>query len=190
MHEIEPYYNWRDHYRAEADERSPFYGKEYDEFTFSTSIYNYFIHPQWDGFGSPTLYTKILFSDYDRNFVIMEFIGEWNDCTQNDIMFLKRDLIDSLMAEGIYKFVLIGENILNLHAGDDDYYEEWYEDIIEEGGWVMAINMREHVIDEMDKSGLNRYIHYGRQYNDIPWRKFKPAQLVTLLEAQLMKILN
>jgi len=190
MHEIEPYYNWRDHYRAEEDERSPFYGKEYDEFTFSTSIYNYFIHPQWDGFGSPTLYTKILFCDYDRNFAILEFIGEWNDCTQNDIMFLKRDIIDCLIREGIHKFILIGENILNLHAGDDDYYEEWYEDIIDEGGWAMAINLREHVIDELDKGGINRYIHYGRHYTDIPWRKFKPEQLVVLLESQLMKILS
>jgi len=105
-------------------------------------------------------------------------------------MFLKRDIIDCLIREGIHKFILIGENILNLHAGDDDYYEEWYEDIIDEGGWAMAINLREHVIDELDKGGINRYIHYGRHYTDIPWRKFKPEQLVVLLESQLMKILS
>lgn len=187
MHEIEPYYHWRDHYTPETDERSPFYGREYDEFYYTTAIYNYYIHPQWDEFGSPTLYLKVLFADYDREFAIIEFLGEWNDCTQNDIMFLKRDVIDPMQQEGITKFVLIGENILNMHAGDDDYYEEWYEDIIEEGGWVVALNLRDHVIDEWDEAGISRHIHYGLHWNDILWRKFKPARLVEFLEAQLTK---
>ncbi len=189
MHNIEPFYNWRDHYIVEEDERSPFFGKEYDEFQFSTKIYNYFIHPQWDGFGSPTLYTKILYADYSQNFAILEFIGEWNDCINNDIMFLKRDLIDQLMYHGITRFVLIGENVLNLHAEMDDYYEEWYEEVVEEGGWIMAINFREHVTDEWNEFSINRYIHYGERYNNIPWRKCKPKQLITLLESQLMKML-
>jgi hypothetical protein len=33
MHEIEPYYNWRYIYVASNDYNSPFYGKEYSEFT-------------------------------------------------------------------------------------------------------------------------------------------------------------
>jgi hypothetical protein len=189
MHEIEPFYNWRDRYTAESDQRSPFYGREYDEFSYSTCIYNYYIHPQWDGFGSPTLYAKILFVDYEGSFAVMEFIGEWNDCINNDIMFLKRDVIDHLNREGIYKFILIGENILNVHASEDDYYEEWYEDIIEEGGWVMAIGLRDHVMEEWNSAGINRTIHYGKRYNDIPWRRFKPEQLAALCEEQLMKAL-
>lgn len=189
MHDIEPFYNWRDNYAAEDDELSPFYGRTYSEFEFTTCIYNYYIHPQWDDFGSSTLFTKLLYTDYEEEFAILEFIGEWNDSIQNDIMFLKRDVIDKLIRNGITKFVLIGENVLNLHATDDDYYQEWYDDIIENGGWVMGINLREHVIEEWDTANINRYIHYGHHYNDIPWRTLKPRQLVNILEAQLMKVL-
>ena len=79
MHDIEPYYRWRDDYIAAEDERSPFFETEYSEFEFDKMIYNYYIHPQWDCFGSQTLYIKILFVDYDRQYAIIEFIGEWND---------------------------------------------------------------------------------------------------------------
>ena len=65
MHTIEPHYSWRELYTAEEDKNSPFYGREYSEFEFSHSIYNYVIHPQWDFFGSQTLYLKILYADYE-----------------------------------------------------------------------------------------------------------------------------
>ena len=52
MHDIEPYYKWRDHYTSESDDRSPFYGRVYNEFQYTQKVYNYFIHPQWDDFGS------------------------------------------------------------------------------------------------------------------------------------------
>ena len=90
MHDIEPYFNWRNYYTAEEDKDSPFYGKVYDEFKYSNKIYNYFIHPQWDYIGSPTLYIKLLYADYEDGYAIIELIGEWNDCLNNDVMFLKR----------------------------------------------------------------------------------------------------
>ena len=65
MHDIEPHYMWRDQYVASDDQRSPFFGRQYDEFRFTKKIYNYFIHPQWDEFGSNTLYLKIIYTDYD-----------------------------------------------------------------------------------------------------------------------------
>ena len=129
MHDIEPFYKWRDDYNSAEDDLSPFYGKEYSEFEFSETIYNFYIHPQWDFFGSPTLYLKIIFADYDKNFAIIEFIGEWNDCITNDIMFLKREIMELLVAQGINKFILLGENILNFHCSDDCYYEEWFQEI-------------------------------------------------------------
>ncbi len=129
MQEIEPFYNWLEYYTSEEDEASPFFGKEYNEFEFTNTIYNYFIHPQWDEFGSATLYLKVLLADYDTGVAIIEFIGEWNDTLYNDIMFLKRDVIDVFIGNGINKFILIGENVLNFHGGDDDYYEEWFDDI-------------------------------------------------------------
>ena len=86
MHDIEPYHRWQDQYEASKDKKSPFYGRKNDEFHYTHKVYNYFIHPQWDFFGSSTLYLKVIFVDYDASFAIMEFIGEWNDALHNDIM--------------------------------------------------------------------------------------------------------
>ncbi|EOR94998.1 : hypothetical protein [Arcticibacter svalbardensis MN12-7] len=188
MHEIEPFYRWRDDYVAAEDELSPFYQTEYSEFEFDKKIYNYFIHPQWDYFGSQTLYLKILFADYESNFAIIEFIGEWNDTIYNDVMLLKREIIEVMMHEGINKFILIGENILNFHSSDDLYYEEWFQDV--EDGWIAAINFQEHVIDEFKKSNIDYYINFGGHLDDLPWRSLSPVQLFMRVEEQLTKRLN
>lgn len=177
MHNIEPYYQWRDYYTVEEDDLSPFYKKEYSEFEFSKTIYNYFIHPQWDEFGSPTLYLKILFADYEFGFAIIELMGEWNDCINNDIMFLKREIIEHLLRHKITKFILIGENVLNFHSSDDCYYEEWKEDIADDGGWVAMVNFREHIVEEMKKIHLEYYLYLNDEFSELNWRKFKPQQL-------------
>ena len=152
MHDIEPYYAWRDYYTAETDIHSPFYGKEYSEFHFSNKIYNFFIHPQWDEFGSATLYLKLLYVDYEEGFCIIELIGEWNDALYNDIMFFKREIIDHLQARQIYRFILITENVLNFHSGEDDYYQEWLEDITDNNGWIVFLGLQNHVREEMEVS--------------------------------------
>ncbi|MEO8150758.1 MAG: hypothetical protein ABI723_24205 [Bacteroidia bacterium] len=175
MQDLEPYYRWRDLYISSEDELSPFYGREYSEFEYSNKIYNYYIHPQWDDFGSNTLYMKIIFADYEQQFAIIEFIGEWNDAINSDIMLLKRDIIDELIHQGINKFILIGENILNFHASDDCYYEEWSEDV--EDGWIVALNFREHVLNEFVKNNIDYYIVFGGELNELNWRLFSPQQL-------------
>ena len=187
MHDIEPYYNWRDAYVSEEDELSPFYGRSYSEFEFTNTIYNFYIHPQWDSFGSPTLYLKVLFADYKHHFAVIELIGEWNDAINNDIMFLKREVIDPFIEQGIFKFVLIGENVLNFHESDDCYYEEWLEDIREEGGWVALINFREHVLEEMHKIRLERYFLCGEIFNDVDWRAVKPFHFHHLVESRMLR---
>ena len=177
MHDIEPYYKWRDYYVSAEDEHSPFYGCIYSEFAFTNRIYNYYIHPQWDEFGSATLYMKILYTDYEKGFVVFELIGEWNDCITNDIMLLKRNIADPLIASGISKFILIGENVLNYHSSDDCYYEEWYEDISERDGWIALLNIRDHIADEMRSVLLHHFVRFGDQYNQFNWRKHNPQNL-------------
>ena len=120
MHTLEPYYNWRHIYVSEDDMRSPFYGRDYSEFEYSLTVYNYYIHPQWDDFGSRTLYLKVLIADYDEGYAVIELIGEWNDALENDIMELKREVLDKFMYEHIHKFILIGENVLNFHSDGSD----------------------------------------------------------------------
>ena len=106
MHDLEPYYNWRNFYSSEDDERSPFYGKEYNYDLYSENIYGYFIDPAWDFMGSETLYMKVLYVNYNKGYIIIELIGEWNDAINNDIMHLKRNIIDHFLHEGIRRFIL------------------------------------------------------------------------------------
>lgn len=188
VHELEPYYNWRDDYIAAEDDRSPFYGQVYSEFEFDKKVYNYLLHPQWDEFGSHTLYLKVLYASYDKGFAIIELIGEWNDAIYNDIMMLKREVIDVMIAEGIDKFLLIGENLLTFHGSDDSYYEEWYEDIAD--GWIVALNFREHVIQEFKDYGIDYYIHFGGDLDDFPWRTIKPKQLFHHIQTRISRRLG
>jgi hypothetical protein len=175
LQDIEPYYNWRHLYIASEDEKSPFFEREYSEFEYTNTIYNYFIHPQWDDIDSPTLYIKILFVEYEQHFAIIELMGEWNDCINNDIMLLKREVIDLLQQQGINKFILIGENVLNFHASDDCYYEEWFEEV--EDGWIAFLNFRQHVMEEFQKANIDYYIISGGQLNEVAWRTATPQQL-------------
>jgi hypothetical protein len=185
MQDIEPYYNWRHFYIASEDEQSPFYGREYSEFEYTNAIYNYLIHPQWDDIDSPTLYIKILFVDYDQGFAIIELIGEWNDAINNDIMLLKRDIIERIMEHGVNKFILIGENVLNFHASDDCYYQEWFEEV--EDGWIAFLNFRKHVLDEFQRANIDYYILSGGKLNDIGWRTSSPQQLFEKVEHFVQK---
>ena len=188
MHDIEPHFSWLNFYNAAEDSASPFYGREYSEFYYDKAVYNYLIHPQWDHFGSTTLYIKILFADYQDGFAIIEIIGEWNDALYNDIMQLKREVIEVLAAEGINKFILIGENVLNFHASDDSYYEEWFQDV--EDGWISLINFREHVLEEFRKNHIDYYLNFGGELDDVEWRKIGPRQLFQYIESVLSKRLN
>lgn len=185
MHDLEPFYQWRDYYIASEDKRSPFYGRVYDEFYYTQKVYNYFIHPQWDEFGSQTLYSKIIFADYDLGYAVLEFIGEWNDCLYNDIMYLKREVIEPMMEEGINKFVLICENVLNFHGSDDCYYEEWFEEVQGSDGWIVLLNVLPHVADEMKDTRLQYFLHFGGHFNELNWRAHHPKKLYLVLQSLL-----
>lgn len=182
MHNIEPYYNWRLQYTAEEDEKSPFYGRTYSEFEFSNTVYNYYIHPQWDDMGSRTLYIKILFVDYEDGYAILELIGEWNDAIENDIQTLKRGLADVLLSNKINKFILIGENVLSFHADGNDYYEEWWEDVQESGGWIAFVNFSEQVNGDVRKARLTHYVHLLETEN---WRTLKPEHFFLKVNDQI-----
>lgn len=172
MHTLEPFYLWRELYRAEDDPQSPFFEREYSEFEYTNRIYDHLIHPQWDDFGSSTLYIKIIYADYVDSFAIIEMMGEWNDAIDNDIMYLKREVLELLMDEGIDKFVMIGENVLNFHTSDDSYYEEWFSEV--ESGWVAFINFREHVLDEFKSGNIDYYVNFGGELDEMEWRKLSP----------------
>ena len=185
MHTIEPHWNWRDFYTAEEDPNSPFFEREYSEFEFQDSIYDHVIHPQWDNFESGTLFMKLLFVDYDTQYAIIELMGEWNDTLYNDIMFLKRNIIDHLIDSGINQFILIGENVLNFHSSDDSYYEEWFEDI--EDGWIALLNFRDHVLYEFKDANIDHYFLLDGELNEQSWRTNTPEQLYLQVEGLVQR---
>ncbi|HUR67219.1 MAG TPA: hypothetical protein VMZ03_12790 [Chitinophagaceae bacterium] len=182
MQDIEPFYNWRHIYVSEEDKQSPFFGRTYSEFEFSQTVYNYYIHPQWDDFGSRTLYLKVLMADYEEKYAVIEMIGEWNDAIENDIMELKREVLEKFIHEGISKFILIAENVLNFHSDIKDYYEELYEEVADENGWVVCLNMPEQTQYDFKRSHLNQYIELMELDN---WRVYKPFHLYKKIDGEL-----
>ncbi len=187
MQDIEPYYNWRHLYIAEDDKLSPFFGREYSEFEFSNTVYNFYIHPQWDDFGSRTLYMKILFVDYEQSFTIIELLGEWNDAIENDIMTLRRDITDIMFLQGITKYILIAENVLNFHSSDDSYYEDWREQLEDVGGWVVLVDMPAQSQYDFVQARLTNYLGLV----DFPqWRTLKPEIVFQQLDDMMIRRLH
>ncbi len=187
MQNIEPYYNWRHLYSAEDDNRSPFYGRSYSEFEYSQTLYNYYIHPQWDDFGSKTLYMKLLYVDYDLNFCIIELLGEWNDAIENDIMTLRREITDELYRQGITKYILIGENVLNFHSSDDSYYEEWNEQLEDDRGWVIILNLPQQSRHDFTRARLTNYVELLDMEQ---WRTLKPEILFQAIDHEMERRLR
>jgi len=188
MHDIEPYYNWLKYYDPADDERSPFHGKQYNHDVYSETIYGYYIDPAWDSIGSETLYVKILYADYLQGFTVIEFIGEWNDTLHNDIMILKRNLLEVMINEGINKFILIGENIFNFHGSDDSYYEEWFEEV--EDGWIAAVSFPDFILEEFRKYHLDSYINMGGTLQIPQWRTLQPLNFFDLVNSLVQRRLN
>jgi len=125
--------------------------------------------------------------DYDQHYAIIELIGEWNDAIYNDIMMLKRDVIDIMLKQGITKYILIAENVLNFHSSDSSYYEEWFEEVSDEGGWIVCLNMPIQTQYDFKKARLNYYVEL---LNYAAWRTTKPDFLFGQLDSMIMNRLG
>lgn len=185
MQDIEPFYSWEKYYVAAEDRKSPFYGRDYNLNQYENDIYGYYIHPLWDDIESETLYVKILFADYQKRFAVIELFGEWNDALHNDIMLFKRNVIDFLVDKNINQFILIGENVLNFHGSDDEYYAEWFDDI--EDGWIAAVSFRDFVEHEWKKYRLDYYLNFGGTLDLKNWRTLAPQQFYELVKSLMVR---
>lgn len=185
MHEIEPFYRWQHLYDSSEDPFSPFEGKEYNYDVYSETVYGYYLAPGWDYMGSETLYIKVLFADYQMGYVICEFIGEWNDALHNDIMHLKRNVIEQFQMHDVNKFLLIGENVFNFHGSDDCYYEEWFEEV--EDGWIAMVNFRDFVLEEMSRYNIDSYVNYGGSLQIDNWRTMTPQRFFQVVDMQIKR---
>jgi hypothetical protein len=126
--------------------------------------------------------------NYSLKYAVIELIGEWNDTLHNDVMYLKRNIVDVFLKQGIKHFVLIGENLFQFHGGEDDYYEEWFEDV--EDGWIVALNFRDFILTEFSRFRLDYYINYGGTLQIENWRTLKPDQLFSLIQTLIQRRLT
>lgn len=187
MFDITPFQNWLHFYDPYEDALSVYYQQERDEEEMLLQVYNYIISPYWDDFGSRTMYCKVLFVDYEEHAAIIELVGEWNDAIENDIMYLKRQLVDPMLHSGIFKFIFIGENVLNFHSSDLNYYEEWMEDIQDQGGFIVCLNFPAQSKQEMINEGLSPiffFLEYDR------WRTHDPLPFFEMIENKLLRLIS
>jgi len=151
-------------------------------------MYDFVIHPEWDSIGCETLYVKLLFTDYDQGFAVIELLGEWNDAVHNDVMEVKRRLADPLHVQGIDKFLFLADNLLNFHGGEEDYYAEWAEDC--EAGWIVLLNARDHVLQDLRTARLSSYLWAGERYRFSGWRIQDPLALCQAVDLLIQKQLG
>ena len=176
MHALEPYYAWRNHYVASQDPKVRF------TTGCTTSL--------------PTTSRSTTISSTRSGMSLEAKRSTRKSCTRITTRdtpsgihrrverlpvqrhhALKREVIDPLMAGGVTKFVLIGENVLNFHHSDDAYYEEWFDEVVEDDGWIALLNFREHVLADMQAIDLDSYFVLGGELNELGWRTFTPEQL-------------
>jgi F0F1-type ATP synthase gamma subunit len=91
------------------------------------------------------------------------------------------------MQQGVSKFILIGENILNFHTSDDSYYEEWFEEVNDSDGWIALMNVREHVLSDINSANIDSYFVMGGKLNEVRWRTMNPDQLFESVERHVMR---
>ena len=97
-------------------------------------------------------------------------------------MELKREVLEKFMDEGIFKFILVGENVLNFHSDGKDYYEELYDEVSDESGWVVCLNMPEQTQYDFKKAHLNRFVELMELDN---WRTYKPFHLFRKIDSAI-----
>jgi hypothetical protein len=81
--------------------------------------------------------------------------------------------------------LLIGENVLNFHGLEDDYYQEWFEEV--EDGWIVAMGFREFIHREWNKYGLDSYLNWGGKLEIENWRTLSPAQIQEFVEHEMRR---
>jgi hypothetical protein len=188
--DIEPYFGWLHLYSHEQDEHSPFHDVEHNLFEYDRHIYTFNAHPLWDTIDSESLLVKILYVDYHTGFAIIELLGEWNDLFDNDFRLLIENCLQYLTDFEVYRFIFICENVFNIYLQDDDYYQAFYEDLIENEGWMCLLKARPMVIEEFERYNIGRFFYWNAQHDELKWRKLHPLQLYQTIDQSMHKLLS
>jgi hypothetical protein len=77
---------------------------------------------------------------------------------------------------------LVGENVLNFHSGDDAYYEDWHEELKDEAGWAVMLNLPTQSKYDFNQAHLSRYL----PLIELPqWRSLQPEMILQIVEQEL-----
>lgn len=129
-----------------------------------------------------------MFADYEYGYCIIELLGEWNDLHENDFRLLKRHVLESMLENGIHKFILVCENVFNGYFDADDYYQELHEEM--EEGWAVLLRARPGLRQELERYGLSGYFYWSEALDALNWRKLKPWALFEAIEGAMSKMLH
>jgi hypothetical protein len=75
------------------------------------------------------------------------------------------------------------DHVLNFHGSDDCYYEEWFEDVSDQGGYISMVNLLDHVFIGMHKTGIDAYVKMNKFLQVPNWRSYNPKGLILEIEA-------
>jgi hypothetical protein len=188
--EVEPFYGWLHLYAAHRDPHSPFYNEAaIDPDKDMRYIYTFEAHPLWDHIHSESLLVKMLYADYNRGFCILQLLGEWNDLFENDFKLLYEQVLAPMLYQGVSRFIFLCENVFNVYLDQDDYYELLQEALEDTGGWLCLLRARQHVLNEFAAYGIDQYLYWNPEFDELRWRKMKPWQLYELIERSLQQFL-
>ena len=76
-------------------------------------------------------------------------------------------------------FIFIAENVLNFHSSDDSYYEEWREQLEDDNGWVVILNMPEQSKYDFKRARLTHYVELVEMEQ---WRTLKPELIYQTIQ--------
>jgi hypothetical protein len=91
-------------------------------------------------------------------------------------------VINPLLEVGISKFIFITENVLNFHSGDYEYYEEWRDEISEDAGFIVWLNLPEQSQYDFNRSKIKQFVQI---FEILDWRTGKPSLLLTKVLAKM-----
>jgi hypothetical protein len=190
MHDIEPFWNWRHKYTAEEDERSPFFGEDHSEFEFTNAVYDHVIHPQWDNFGSTHPVHEAALRRPRRRLRHHRADRRVERPAAQRHHAVQAEHHRTPDGQGINKFILIGENVLNFHTSDEEYYAEWFEEVSDADGWIALLNFRPHVLEDMQSANIDQYFLLGGKLNALKWRTQEPETVFEVVEGFVMRRLG
>ena len=68
---------------------------------------------------------------------------------------------------------------------EDDYYQEWFEDV--EDGWIVTMGFREFIHREWNKYRLDYYLNWGGNLEVKNWRTLSPQKLVETIDREVRR---